>query len=82
MVDPDAPSRWNPTNAEWLHWLVVNIPNGQVEKGNEWVRYQGPAPPPKTGPHRVSLSYLLCFLVFSLRYSTARFIPVVRLSTL
>ena len=26
MVDPDAPSRDNPTAAQWLHWLVVNIP--------------------------------------------------------
>ena len=33
MVDPDAPSRRNPTNREWLHWLVVNIPGGNVKMG-------------------------------------------------
>lgn len=26
LVDPDAPSRKNPKNREWLHWMVVNIP--------------------------------------------------------
>ena len=26
MVDPDAPSRQDPRAAQWLHWLVVNIP--------------------------------------------------------
>ena len=31
MVDPDAPTRDNPTAAQWLHWLVVNIP-GKEEK--------------------------------------------------
>lgn len=33
MVDPDAPSRHNPKNREWLHWLVVNIPGGKVKMG-------------------------------------------------
>ena len=31
MVDPDAPSRDNPTAAQWLHWLVVNIPGRRRE---------------------------------------------------
>ena len=31
MVDPDAPSRKNPTAAQWLHWLVVNIPGRKRE---------------------------------------------------
>eukprot|EP00877_Chromochloris_zofingiensis_P014955 jgi/Chrzof1/9713/Cz04g13040.t1 len=30
MVDPDAPSPDDPVNAQWLHWLVVNIPRGRV----------------------------------------------------
>ena len=25
MVDPDAPSRGNPTCQSWLHWIVGNI---------------------------------------------------------
>ena len=36
MVDPDAPSRDNPTAAQWLHWLVVNIPGRRrdISQGN------------------------------------------------
>ncbi|CAM9923116.1 unnamed protein product, partial [Phaeothamnion confervicola] len=26
MVDPDAPSPQDPVAAEWLHWMVVNMP--------------------------------------------------------
>ncbi|KAG4378200.1 hypothetical protein GLYMA_18G298900v4 [Glycine max] len=26
MVDPDAPSPGNPTQREYLHWLITNIP--------------------------------------------------------
>ena len=25
MVDPDAPSRENPSAAQWNHWLVTNV---------------------------------------------------------
>ena len=25
MVDPDAPSRDNPRQGQWNHWLVVNV---------------------------------------------------------
>lgn len=28
MVDPDAPSPDDPAYAEWLHWVVDDIPNG------------------------------------------------------
>ena len=28
MVDPDAPSPDDPEFAEWLHWIVDDIPNG------------------------------------------------------
>lgn len=30
MVDPDAPSPDNPTMAQWLHWIVTNIPGELV----------------------------------------------------
>ncbi|XP_027111663.1 protein MOTHER of FT and TFL1 homolog 1-like [Coffea eugenioides] len=51
MVDPDAPSPSDPTFREWLHWIVVNIPEGgDASEGKELVAYQGPQPP--TGIHR------------------------------
>ncbi|XP_050289020.1 protein MOTHER of FT and TFL1-like [Quercus robur] len=51
MVDPDAPSPSEPALREWLHWIVVDIPEGSdVTKGKELVPYMGPKPP--TGIHR------------------------------
>uniref|UniRef100_A0A183BUA4 Phosphatidylethanolamine-binding protein n=1 Tax=Globodera pallida TaxID=36090 RepID=A0A183BUA4_GLOPA len=35
MVDPDAPSRKNPRNREWLHWLDVNVPGTDVAQGEQ-----------------------------------------------
>nr|KJB57671.1 hypothetical protein B456_009G174600 [Gossypium raimondii] len=29
MVDPDAPSPSEPRLREWLHWIVVDVPEGQ-----------------------------------------------------
>jgi len=57
MVDPDAPSRDNPTAAQWLHWLVVNIPGsdlkaGDVSLGKVLMQHNGPSPPQNSGPHR------------------------------
>merc|ERR1712029_842656 len=58
MVDPDAPSRADPKAAEWLHWLVVNIPGDKLEDGEDighgkvLMQHNGPAPPKGTGPHR------------------------------
>lgn len=45
MHDPDS------SQPSWLHWLVVNIPNGDISKGNTIVSYNGPSPPPNTGTH-------------------------------
>ncbi|XP_015886852.3 protein MOTHER of FT and TFL1 [Ziziphus jujuba] len=51
MVDPDAPSPSEPTLREWLHWIVVDIPEGMdAAEGREVVPYMGPQPP--TGIHR------------------------------
>ena len=33
LVDPDAPSRAEPSKREVLHWLVVNIPGNEIKKG-------------------------------------------------
>ena len=51
-VDPDAPSRKNPTFREWHHWLVVNIPSNDISKGKELSAYIGSGPPKDTGLHR------------------------------
>src|SRR5438874_12510178 len=45
MVDPDAPSRENPINKYWLHWMFIN--SDQVI-----VPFQPPSPPKKSGKHR------------------------------
>nr|ADM92615.1 mother of FT AND TFL1-like protein MFT1 [Beta vulgaris]ADM92616.1 mother of FT AND TFL1-like protein MFT1 [Beta vulgaris] len=51
MVDPDAPHPHQPTMREWLHWMVVDIPQGMhPSKGKEKVEYMGPKPP--GGIHR------------------------------
>ncbi|CAN8016014.1 unnamed protein product, partial [Ixodes persulcatus] len=53
MVDPDAPSRSKPIYRSWLHWVVVNAPSSDgFGEGEEAVRYNGPAPPKGSGPHR------------------------------
>ncbi|KAI9120355.1 hypothetical protein K1719_007388 [Acacia pycnantha] len=51
MVDPDAPSPSEPTFREWLHWIVVDIPEGSdATQGKEVVSYMGPNP--RRGIHR------------------------------
>lgn len=52
MTDPDAPSHKDPRMADWLHWMVVNIPGSDLSSGEEVTSYNGPSPPPGTGPHR------------------------------
>jgi len=44
LYDPDS------SVPAWLHYLVVNIPNGDVSSGEIIMPYAGPAPP--TGTHR------------------------------
>ncbi|SPP82096.1 phosphatidylethanolamine-binding protein homolog F40A3.3 [Drosophila guanche] len=52
MTDPDAPSRKEPKYREWHHWLVGNIPGGDIAKGEVLSAYIGSGPPPDTGLHR------------------------------
>ena len=52
LTDPDAPSRKEPKFREWHHWLVGNIPGGDVDKGDTLSGYVGSGPPEKTGLHR------------------------------
>ena len=36
-----------------MHWLVVDIPNGQkLKDGTEKMKFSPSGPPPDTGPHR------------------------------
>ena len=51
-TDPDAPSRKNPKYREWRHWVVVNVPGGDVSKGEVCAEYVGAGPPQGTGLHR------------------------------
>jgi len=32
-IDPDVPTRQNSRYSEFLHWLVVNIPDDDIERG-------------------------------------------------
>ncbi|KAJ4957256.1 hypothetical protein NE237_014039 [Protea cynaroides] len=51
MVDPDAPSPSEPSLREYLHWLVINIPEGTTTNlGQEIVSYENPRP--MVGIHR------------------------------
>ncbi|XP_017847426.1 phosphatidylethanolamine-binding protein homolog F40A3.3 [Drosophila busckii] len=52
MVDPDAPSRAQPTFREILHWAVVNIVGNQLASGDTLAEYVGSGPPEGTGLHR------------------------------
>ena len=48
-LDPDAPSRANPSVREGLHWLVTNIPGCDIEKGDQFAEYVGSGAPKETG---------------------------------
>uniref|UniRef100_A0A915J7Q8 Uncharacterized protein n=1 Tax=Romanomermis culicivorax TaxID=13658 RepID=A0A915J7Q8_ROMCU len=53
MIDPDNLSREKPTVAEWLHWLVLNIPASNIIDGimggQVLMAYGSPGPQPRTG---------------------------------
>ncbi|XP_043267541.1 protein D2-like [Venturia canescens] len=50
LTDPDIPMKGY--YREWKHWLVGNIPEDKVGKGEVLAEYVGPAPPNGTGTHR------------------------------
>lgn len=50
--DPDAPSRVNHTVREFRQWLVMNIPETAVEKGDHIFEYRGSAGAKGSGIHR------------------------------
>uniref|UniRef100_A0A8D0ETC1 Phosphatidylethanolamine-binding protein 4 n=1 Tax=Strix occidentalis caurina TaxID=311401 RepID=A0A8D0ETC1_STROC len=41
LVDPDAPSRANPRNRFWRHWLVTDIPVSSRSAGQGWELQRG-----------------------------------------
>lgn len=45
IIAPDVPTRANPKDKEWVHWLIVNVPGYVTEMGEVLVEYLG------TGPH-------------------------------
>lgn len=51
-IDPDVPNRNNSVYSEFLHWLVVNIPDEDVERGDVLADYLGPLPSQGGGQHR------------------------------
>ncbi|KAK3933412.1 Phosphatidylethanolamine-binding protein-like protein [Frankliniella fusca] len=58
MTDPDAPSRTNPKEREFLHFLVGNVPGNDISKGDTLAAYVGSGPPKNSGLHRyVWLAY-------------------------
>ncbi|XP_078285022.1 phosphatidylethanolamine-binding protein 4 [Rhinoraja longicauda] len=56
MVDPDAPSRNNPTFRYWRHWLVSEIQGRHLQlgevRGTVLTAYRPPNPPSGTSYHR------------------------------
>ncbi|KAF7995061.1 hypothetical protein HCN44_004533 [Aphidius gifuensis] len=50
LTDPDIPVKGY--NREWQHWLVGNIPEDKVDRGEVLTEYIGPAPPKNSGKHR------------------------------
>uniref|UniRef100_A0A7S2UZW4 Uncharacterized protein n=1 Tax=Fibrocapsa japonica TaxID=94617 RepID=A0A7S2UZW4_9STRA len=44
MVDPDHPGPMHPINREWVHWIVTDIPGGNISRGKEILSYDSPKP--------------------------------------
>lgn len=52
MLSPDYPTRSDPILANFLHWMVVNIPGNHVEDGEVICDYLGALPEPDQELHR------------------------------
>uniref|UniRef100_N1QVK8 Uncharacterized protein n=1 Tax=Aegilops tauschii TaxID=37682 RepID=N1QVK8_AEGTA len=67
-VDPDAPTPTDPSNREYLHWFVTDIPDGgDVGHGTEVMAYEKPQP--TAGIHRMA------FVVFRQEVRQAIYAP-------
>ena len=56
MVDPDVPFRDTPTDGQWLHWLVYDIPGNDTAAGKTLVEYAPPNPQQCPADERLCLS--------------------------
>jgi len=45
LFDPDAPDPEGPTNADWVHWLVVNVRGEDASVATTLLDYAPPKPP-------------------------------------
>ncbi|KAK2167180.1 hypothetical protein LSH36_31g00011 [Paralvinella palmiformis] len=59
MVDVDAPMREYPLLADYIHWMIADIPGFDLRNGvmssiraTELIAYMPPSPPPGSGLHR------------------------------
>ncbi|XP_055538991.1 39S ribosomal protein L38, mitochondrial [Wyeomyia smithii] len=50
LTNPDG--HFTDSSAEYCHWFVANIPNGDLQKGDKVIPYLQPIPPKGTGFHR------------------------------
>lgn len=55
LLDVDAPSREEPSLRSVLHWLVVNIPENGIDKGDTIAEFIGAGPGRDTGLHRYAM---------------------------
>ena len=51
LTDLDAPSRQDPKNREWHHFLAVNMKGNDISSGTVLSDYVGSGPPKGTGLH-------------------------------
>ncbi|KAJ0986448.1 hypothetical protein J5N97_004804 [Dioscorea zingiberensis] len=71
MVNPDAPNPSNPTQREYLHWLVTDIPAAEgLDSGRELICYESPNP--TSGIHR------MVFILFRQLGRDTVFAPLMR----
>ncbi|KAG1463804.1 hypothetical protein G6F46_002576 [Rhizopus delemar] len=53
LIDPDVPTKEDPSNGPFRHWAVVNIPSsGNLAVAGQLSTYIGPQPPVNSGYHR------------------------------
>ena len=58
MVDPDAPIPIAGTKVKpFLHWIRINMVNGDFNTGDDVVSYMGPGPPDAKPHHYYFLLY-------------------------
>lgn len=67
LTDPDYPTPENPSEREFHHWLVGNIPENDFKHGDVITEYIGTIPPDKEATHR------FVFVVFEQPHGKIKF---------